>query len=53
MVYRKVLGKTYKIGIISVADTGNKETGKYKLLTSLREILGIGYYWIILIPYSF
>jgi hypothetical protein len=53
MVYRKVLGKTYKIGIISVPDIEKKETKKYKLLTSLREILGIGYYWIILIPYSF
>jgi hypothetical protein len=53
MVYKKVLGKTYKIGIISVPDTGKEETEKHKLLTSLREILGIGYYWIILIPYSF
>jgi len=53
MVYRKVLGNQYKTGIISVSDYENNLAEKYNIMTPLREILGIIYYWFILIPYYF
>jgi hypothetical protein len=53
MVYRKVLGNQYNIGIISVSDSKNNLTEKNNVMTPLREILGIFYYWLILIPYYF
>jgi hypothetical protein len=52
MTYNKVLDEKYKIGIISVPEEkDNRISGSRKTLKTLREILGIIYYWFILIPY--
>jgi hypothetical protein len=51
MVYNKVLDKTYNIGILSLPDFRNNNSRKYRFLRSIRETLGIIYYWIILLPY--
>lgn len=50
MVYNKVLNKSYKIGIVSLPDYKN-DSRKKKLIKTVRESLGIVYYWFILIPY--
>jgi hypothetical protein len=50
MTYEKILNEKYEIGIISVPDNLN-HTRENKLLKTLRETLGIIYYWIILLPY--
>ena len=50
MTYNKLLNEKYKIGIISVPDYLNRSR-ENKLLKTLRETLGIIYYWFILIPY--
>ena len=51
MTYDKILKKKYNIGIISLPDYKNKITIKKEVLQTLREALGIIYYWFILIPY--
>ncbi len=51
MTYNKILNEKYSIGIISVPDTDKLVSEKSKALTTLRETLGIIYYWFILIPY--
>jgi hypothetical protein len=48
IVYRKLLGKSYDIGIISIPENGNHESGRPKVLAILYEFFGIAYYWIIL-----
>jgi hypothetical protein len=48
IVYRKLLGKSYDIGIISIPENENHESGKPKVLSILYEFFGIAYYWIIL-----
>lgn len=51
MTYNKILHKKYEIGIISLPDYKEESSRKYKVLKTLRETIGIIYYWIILIPY--
>lgn len=50
MTYNKILNEKYQIGIIS-ADVTSSHSKEMKVLKTLRETLGILYYWIILIPY--
>ena len=50
MTYNKLLNEKYEIGIISVPDYLNRSR-ENKLLKTLRETLGIIYYWLILLPY--
>jgi hypothetical protein len=51
MTYNKILDKKYNIGIISLPDYKDRRSKKHKVLKTLRETIGIIYYWIILIPY--
>ncbi len=51
MTYNSILDKKYDIGIISIDDMKNHSGVKRKALMTLREILGIIYYWFILLPY--
>ena len=51
MIYEKILKKNYKIGIISLPDYKEINSTRYKIVKTLREILGIIYYSVILIPY--
>ncbi len=51
MIFNKVLNEKYSIGIISIPDFYFNHSWIYKLFKTLRESLGIIYYWIILIPY--
>jgi hypothetical protein len=51
MTYNKVLNEKYNIGIISISDNEEKNSNPHKLLKTIRETLGILYYWIILLPY--
>jgi hypothetical protein len=51
MTYFKILNGTHEIGIISLPDYKNSHSRKNKVLKTLRETLGIIYYWLILIPY--
>ncbi len=51
MTYSKILKDKYQIGIISVPEPITKHTREIKVLRTLRETLGIIYYWIILLPY--
>ncbi len=49
--YNKILDGKYNIGIISLPDYKTNRSWKNKILKTLRESLGIIYYWIILLPY--
>jgi hypothetical protein len=52
MTYNKILNERYRIGIISIPEDSDMNlTGKKKAFKTLRETLGIIYYWFILIPY--
>jgi hypothetical protein len=51
MTFDKVLDKPFKIGIISLPDYINQHSKKRTYLKTLRETIGLIYYWIILIPY--
>jgi uncharacterized protein YbcI len=51
ITYNKILNKKYDIGIISVPDSSNQNSGIRSTIKIIRETLGIIYYWIILIPY--
>jgi hypothetical protein len=51
MVYNKILDNKYAIGIISLPDYSEQYSRKYKVLKTIRETIGIIYYWFILIPY--
>ena len=51
MTYNKILDKKYKIGIISLPDYREHSSRKYKVLKTLRESLGLVYYWFLLLPY--
>jgi hypothetical protein len=48
MTYNKILDEKYTIGIISIEDY---YSGKIRIFKTIREALGIIYYWFILIPY--
>jgi hypothetical protein len=51
MSYNKILGKKYDIGVVSIPDLREKNSWSYKVLKTIRETIGVIYYWIILIPY--
>lgn len=51
MTYNKVLDEKYNIGIISLPENEQQASGIRKSYKTLRETLGIIYYWFILIPY--
>jgi len=51
MTYNKILDKKYQIGIISLPDYREHSSKKYKVLKTLRESLGLLYYWFLLLPY--
>jgi hypothetical protein len=51
MSYNKILNEKYKIGIISLPDNDLSNSRIKKSIKTIRETLGILYYWIILIPY--
>jgi hypothetical protein len=51
MTYNNILDKKYKIGIISLPDYKNTHSRKNRVLNTLREMLGIIYYRIILTLY--
>lgn len=51
MTYNKILDKKYQIGIISLPDYREHSSRKYKVLKTLRESLGLVYYWFLLLPY--
>jgi hypothetical protein len=51
MIYNRVLNEKYDIGIISIPDSKGESPQDNKLLKTVREALGIIYYWFILIPY--
>jgi hypothetical protein len=51
MTYNKVLNEKYKIGIIAIPDSLENHSKHNKILKTVRESLGIIYYWFILIPY--
>jgi hypothetical protein len=51
MIYNKILDSQYNIGIISISDYRERHSMRYKILKTIRETIGIIYYWIILLPY--
>ena len=51
MTYNKVLNEKYVIGIISLPDNIHNYSRLSKGLKTIRETLGIIYYWFILLPY--
>jgi hypothetical protein len=51
MTYNKILKKSYGIGIISLPDRKDSHSRRHKIIKTLRETLGLVYYWIILLPY--
>lgn len=51
MTYNKIMHKKYDIGIISLPDYKSRRSEKYKVFKTLRETVGIIYYWLILLPY--
>ena len=51
MTYNKILDKKYEIGIISLPEYEEHPSWKYKVFNTLREAIGLVYYWFILIPY--
>jgi hypothetical protein len=52
MTYNKILKGKYNIGIISLPDYNSRRSGRSKILKTLREAIGIIYYWFLLIPYQ-
>ncbi len=52
MTYNKILHKKYNIGIISIPDFKDRVSRKHKIFKTLRETLGVIYYWFLLIPYQ-
>jgi hypothetical protein len=51
MTYDKILKGKYQVGVISIPDYINNNSKENKVLKTIRETMGILYYWIILIPY--
>jgi hypothetical protein len=51
MTYNKILNEKYEIGIISLPDDSSLNSPAKKAFKTVRETLGIIYYWIILLPY--
>lgn len=50
MTYNQILDKKYQIGIISLPDY-REHSRKYRVLKTLRESLGLVYYWFLLLLY--
>jgi Ca-dependent carbohydrate-binding module xylan-binding len=53
LTYRKVLGKSFSTGVISLPDEPTSENGDSKVTGILGEALDLVYYHIILLPYMF
>jgi hypothetical protein len=51
MTYNKILNEKYVIGIISLPDYDNNQSRRNRFLKTIRETLGLIYYWVILVPY--
>jgi hypothetical protein len=51
MTYNKVMNENYDIGIIALPDYNNNHSRINRFLETIRQTLGIIYYWVILIPY--
>jgi hypothetical protein len=51
MTYNKVLDEKYNIGIISLPSDKNSQSKIGAFLRTVRETVGLAYYWLILIPY--
>jgi len=51
MTYNKILKGNYEIGIISLPEYVQHPSWNYKVFNTLREAIGLVYYWLILIPY--
>jgi hypothetical protein len=51
MTYNKILNGRYDVGIISLPDYRDSYSRKHKILKTFRELFGLIYYWLILIPY--
>lgn len=52
MTYNKVLNEKYKIGIISISEDPLAVPSRFsRMLKTIREAIGIIYYWIILLHY--
>lgn len=51
MTYNRVLSEKYKIGIISLPNSLDTDSRESHLIKTVRETLGIIYYWFLLIPY--
>ena len=51
MTYNKILNEKYVIGIISLPDYDYNHSRINRFLETIRQTLGIIYYWFILIPY--
>jgi hypothetical protein len=51
MTYSRILNGKYEIGIISIPDRIYSHSGYGKVLYTIRETLGIIYYWFLLLPY--
>lgn len=51
MTYNKIISKKHPIGIISLPDYKEHSSKKYKVLKTLRESIGLVYYWFLLLLY--
>jgi hypothetical protein len=51
MTYNRILNEKYEIGIISLPESGSSKFSLKRILKTIRETLGIIYYWLILLPY--
>jgi hypothetical protein len=51
MAFDKVLDSSIPVGIISLPDYKNQNSRKRKVLKTIRETVGLAYYWVILLPY--
>ena len=51
MTYNRILDEKFMIGIISIPDHSGNQSRESKIMKTVRETMGILYYWFILIPY--
>jgi hypothetical protein len=51
LTYRRVLGNSYEIGIISLQDLPTSKSRQSPAISKVKESLSLVYYWIILLPY--
>jgi hypothetical protein len=50
LTYRRVLGNSYNIGIISLPDLHTEKAKQSPQISKVKESLSLVYYWIILLP---